>query len=53
MPGSHGSLTKAGKVRSQTPKVEAKPRRTPIPRIRNRRNYIKRVLQGRPPGQPK
>ncbi|MHA1197560.1 MAG: 30S ribosomal protein S30e [Promethearchaeota archaeon] len=22
MPGSHGSLTKAGKVRQQTPKVE-------------------------------
>ena len=27
MPGSHGSLTKAGKVRSQTPQVETK--RTP------------------------
>ncbi|MHA2260090.1 MAG: 30S ribosomal protein S30e, partial [Promethearchaeota archaeon] len=22
MPGSHGSLTKAGKVKSQTPKIE-------------------------------
>ncbi len=53
MPGSHGSLTKAGKVRSQTPKVEGKERRTPIPRLRNRRNYLKRVLQGTAPGQPK
>ena len=53
MPGSHGSLTKAGKVRSQTPKVEGKIRRTPIPRLRNRRIYLKRVLQGTAPGQPK
>ena len=53
MPGSHGSLTKAGKVRSQTPKVEGRVRRTPIPRVRNRRNYIKRVLEDVAPGQPK
>jgi small subunit ribosomal protein S30e len=53
MPGSHGSLTKAGKVRSQTPKVEGKTRRTPIPRLRNRRNYIKRVLEDVAVGQPK
>ncbi|MHA1299060.1 MAG: 30S ribosomal protein S30e, partial [Candidatus Helarchaeota archaeon] len=33
MPGSHGSLTKAGKVRTQTPKVESKKRPKPIPRI--------------------
>lgn len=52
MPGSHGSLTKAGKVRSQTPKVEAKPRRSPIPRVRNRRLYRKRIVLGRPRGQP-
>ena len=44
MPGSHGSLAKAGKVRNQTPKVDAKVRRSPIPRIRNKKNYIKRVL---------
>lgn len=44
MPGSHGSITKAGKVRSQTPKVPAKERRTPIPRIRNRKNYTRRIL---------
>ncbi|MFX1563487.1 MAG: 30S ribosomal protein S30e [Promethearchaeota archaeon] len=53
MPGSHGSLTKAGKVRNQTPKVEARVRKTPIPRLRNRRNYLKRVLQGKTAGQPK
>ncbi len=53
MPGSHGSLTKAGKVRSQTPKVKGKVRRTPIPRLRNRRNYIKRVLEDVAVGQPK
>ncbi|MGQ9720414.1 MAG: 30S ribosomal protein S30e [Candidatus Jordarchaeum sp.] len=51
MPGSHGSLTKAGKVRSQTPKVEAKERKTPIPIIRNRRNYVKRVIHERIAGQ--
>ncbi|RJS79180.1 30S ribosomal protein S30e [Candidatus Bathyarchaeota archaeon] len=31
---THGSLSKAGKVRSQTPKIEPRPRRKPIPRIR-------------------
>ncbi|MHA1431928.1 MAG: 30S ribosomal protein S30e [Candidatus Freyarchaeota archaeon] len=51
MPGSHGSLTKAGKVRSQTPKVQGKERRMPIPRIRNKRNYIKRIINERIPGQ--
>ena len=50
MPGSHGSLAKAGKVRKQTPKVEAKERHTPIPRLRNRRNYIKREIKGIPKG---
>ena len=45
MAGSHGSLAKAGKVRNQTPKVEARERHTPIPRIRNKRNYIKREIE--------
>jgi small subunit ribosomal protein S30e len=53
MPGSHGSLTKAGKVRSQTPKVQGKVRVTPIPRLRNRRIYTKRILNQTPAGQPK
>jgi small subunit ribosomal protein S30e len=47
MPGSHGSLTKAGKVRESTPKVRARERHTPIPRIRNKRNYTKRFVQGK------
>nr|MDO8080210.1 30S ribosomal protein S30e [Candidatus Freyarchaeota archaeon] len=51
MPGSHGSLTKAGKVRSQTPKVQGKERRMPIPRIRNRRNYVKRIVNEKIAGQ--
>jgi len=42
---SHGSITKAGKVRSQTPKIEAKPRKGIAPRLRNRYNFVKRVLQ--------
>ncbi|MFX1466696.1 MAG: 30S ribosomal protein S30e [Promethearchaeota archaeon] len=50
MPGSHGSLTKAGKVRSQTPKVEGKERHSPIPRMRNKKNYLKRYVKGREVG---
>lgn len=41
---THGSLTKAGKVRAQTPKIEGIPKKSPIPRRRNRRNFVKRVL---------
>lgn len=41
---THGSLTKAGKVRSQTPKIEGTPKKSPIPRRRNRINFVKRVL---------
>lgn len=41
---SHGSLTKAGKVRSQTPKIQAKPRKNLAPRVRNRKEYL-RLLQ--------
>lgn len=46
MPGSHGSLTKAGKVRESTPKVKGRERHTPIPRIRNKRNYVRRFVKG-------
>ncbi|MGQ9542511.1 MAG: 30S ribosomal protein S30e [Candidatus Bathyarchaeia archaeon] len=48
---THGSLTKAGKVRSQTPKIQATPRRSAIPRIRLRRAHAKRFLLGREHGQ--
>jgi small subunit ribosomal protein S30e len=51
MPGSHGSLTKAGKVRSQTPKVESKVRKSPIPRVRNKINFVKRIENNRNIGQ--
>lgn len=33
---THGSLTKAGKVRSQTPKIQGKPRISLISKIRNK-----------------
>jgi len=47
---SHGSLTKAGKVRSQTPKIPPKPKRNLVPRVRNRREYWvrQRKSQGLP-----
>ncbi|UCG45697.1 MAG: 30S ribosomal protein S30e [Candidatus Bathyarchaeota archaeon] len=48
---THGSLSKAGKVRSQTPKVASTPRKTRMPRIRSRRNFEKRVILQRNPGQ--
>jgi small subunit ribosomal protein S30e len=48
---THGSLSKAGKVRSQTPKVEAKEKNKPIPKARSRRNYKKRIILQRKTGQ--
>ena len=47
---SHGSLTKAGKVRSQTPKIAPRPKRNLVPRVRNRREYwiTQRKIQGLP-----
>ena len=48
---THGSLSKAGKVRSQTPKIEPRERINPMPRSRNRRVYEKRVILGRELGQ--
>lgn len=40
----HGSLTRAGKVRKQTPKVvpEEKVRKNPVGRAKKRRQYCKR-----------
>jgi len=52
MVGSHGSLTKAGKVKGQTPRVESRKIPHPIPRIRYRRAYIKQILKGKKAGQP-
>jgi small subunit ribosomal protein S30e len=41
---THGSLTKAGKVRNQTPKLAPLPKKNPGPKSRNRGNYKKRFL---------
>ncbi|RLF16659.1 MAG: 30S ribosomal protein S30e [Thermoprotei archaeon] len=41
---SHGSLTKAGKVRSQTPKIPPRPRTRPHPRVGFRKRYFRRVV---------
>ena len=48
---THGSLTKAGKVRQATPKIPAKPKKNLHPRRRNRRNYLRRIVyvrEGKP-----
>ena len=50
---THGSLTKAGKVRGQTPKVEGRKRTGTSSSLRNKRNYKKRHNMGRFPGQNK
>ena len=39
---THGSLTKAGKVRGQTPKIQARERTSPSSKVRNKNNFIKR-----------
>ena len=41
---THGSLTKAGKVRAQTPKIEPQPRTRLAPKRKTRSNFIKRVV---------
>ncbi|MBN1682211.1 30S ribosomal protein S30e [Candidatus Bathyarchaeota archaeon] len=41
---THGSLTKAGKVRAQTPKIEPIPHTNPNPKKRNRTNFVKRIV---------
>jgi len=43
---THGSLTKAGKVRSQTPRIETKKKKTLGPRRRNLKNY-QRLISGK------
>jgi len=48
---THGSLTKAGKVRSATPKLTARPKTAPIPKMGNRRKFVKRFALKRKPGQ--
>ena len=49
---THGRLQNAGIVRKKTPKVPAKERHSPIPRVRNKLNHYKRMIKGKPWGQP-
>lgn len=54
MPGSHGSLTKAGKVKQQTPKIErtgVNSKKKKPPRMRFRELYVQRVDNGKYGGQ--
>ena len=56
MPGSHGSLTKAGKVKQQTPKIErsgVNSRKKKSPRMRFRTLYVQRIEKGKYGGQRK
>ena len=50
---THGSLTKAGKVRGQTPKVEGRKHEGTSSSLRNKSNYKKRFTLGRFPGKNK
>jgi small subunit ribosomal protein S30e len=50
---SHGALSKAGKVRSITPKMESTKRSSSIPRVGNRKLYYKRFILDRNVGQYK
>ena len=54
MPGSHGSLTKAGKVRMQTPKIArsgVNGRKKKPPRMRFRDLYKNRIINNKFGGQ--
>ncbi len=54
MPGSHGSLTKAGKVKQQTPRIErsgVNSHKKKPPRIRFRELYKTRFLDEKFGGQ--
>jgi small subunit ribosomal protein S30e len=49
---THGSLSKAGKVRMQTPKIETTTKKNSSgPRVNNRKLYHKRVILCRNIGQ--
>ena len=54
MPGSHGSLTKAGKVKMQTPKIQrtgVNAKKKKPPRMRFRELYVKRIVKSQFGGQ--
>ncbi len=50
---THGSLTKAGKVKGQTPKVEGRKKIGTNSGLRNKNNFRKRFVLNRTPGQNK
>jgi len=50
---THGSLTKAGNVRGQTPKVDGRKRVGTSASLRNKSNFKKRFILSRVPGQNK
>ena len=50
---THGSLTKAGKVRGQTPKIEGRKKHGTNSSLRNKNNFKKRLILQRYPGQNK
>jgi len=50
---THCSLTKAGKVRVQTPKVEGRKRVGTSSSLRNKSNFRNRFVLSRVPGQNK
>ncbi|MBP2624376.1 MAG: 30S ribosomal protein S30e [Nitrosopumilaceae archaeon] len=50
---THGSLTKAGKVRGQTPKIEGRKKIGTNSSLRNKSNFKKRLILQRYPGQNK
>ena len=46
--GTHGSMTKAGKVRKQTPKIEGKNKKNLSPRLKNRLKYMSKMEKSMP-----
>ena len=50
---THGSLTKAGKVRGQTPKIEGRKIVGTNAKVRNKNNFRKRLILTKLPGQNK
>lgn len=50
---THGSITKAGKVRGQTPKIEGRKIVGTSSSVANKSKFKKRFVLGRYPGQNK
>ncbi|MGC8661326.1 MAG: 30S ribosomal protein S30e [Nitrososphaeria archaeon] len=48
---THGSITKAGKVRGQTPKLQGRERHNSAPRLTLKGKYQKRIILKRKAGQ--